>query len=86
MAVAHLNERKSCGVELAFVIVYQDRTPDAADECKDVFGDFSGGRFFKSDIAHGQSSARPKHAVNLPENRRFIGGEIDDAIANDAID
>src|SRR5262249_48835045 len=59
---------------------------DTADVSQDVPGEVFRQRSFQRDVADGDTAAGPEDAEHFAEDGELIGGEIDDAVADEAID
>ena len=67
------------------VVVDQDRAGYAADVGKQIARDLDRKLFLKSDVAHREPTAGFEHARDLAKHGLFVRSEIDDAVADHAI-
>src|SRR5205085_2554514 len=60
------------------VIVHRQGAGDAADVRLDAPDQGVRQWFFQGDVADGDPAAGPEDAVDLPEDGRLVGGQVDD--------
>ena len=86
LGVDDLDVLESGGFELALVVGDADGAGDAANVGHDVVGEFGREGFLEGDIGDGEAAAGLEDADDLLKDGGLVGGEIDDAVGDDAID
>ncbi len=80
-------DRGKAGVNQSLLVFFDgDRAGHAADVGQDLLADFGRDWLFERDVADGQSPARLEHSGHFPKDGVFVRGQVDHAIADDAVD
>src|SRR5262249_49838762 len=83
--IDNLDAGKARGAQQPFVLRDRDRAGDTSDVGRDALGQLPRQGLLQGDVADRDPAAGLEHAEHLAEHRPLVRGQVDHAVADDAI-